>query len=93
LSKVVDKGKLVRYQVNPTKNWGPGSRPKNVPPLPDNDVVTQEAFEGAGSTGDDNMGNADASELGKKRPGDGKEARGREKRMRTDDEEEAAQNA
>jgi hypothetical protein len=29
-SKVMDKNKLVRYQVNPTKNWGPGSRPKNV---------------------------------------------------------------
>lgn len=26
----MNKEKLVRYQVNPTKNWGPGSRPKNV---------------------------------------------------------------
>jgi hypothetical protein len=26
----MDKNKLVRYQINPTKNWGPGSRPKNV---------------------------------------------------------------
>lgn len=30
ISKVVDKTRLVRYQVNPTKNWGPGSRPKNA---------------------------------------------------------------
>ena len=26
----MNKEKLVRYQINPTKNWGPGSRPKNV---------------------------------------------------------------
>lgn len=26
----MNKEKLVRYQINPTKNWGPGSRPKNI---------------------------------------------------------------
>lgn len=26
----MDKAKLVRYQTNPTKNWGPGSRAKVV---------------------------------------------------------------
>lgn len=30
LQKYIDKGKLVRYQLNPTKNWGPGSKAKVV---------------------------------------------------------------
>jgi hypothetical protein len=30
LARLMNKDKLVRYQINPTKNWGPGSRPKNV---------------------------------------------------------------
>jgi hypothetical protein len=63
----MNKEKLVRYQINPTKNWGPGSRPKNITQAEDAaaaPIITSEDVSMGDQTGTAVGGEQEIQDLG-----------------------------